>query len=147
MAISKLIVATEYLNRSIELYFRGDSDFSALHLAGAAQELLGKFVELSGGQSAHSQLVDGAVRISNALNPAGAPSTAKGIRGVINFAKNRAKHMDDAGDDVIEFDARRAAGEMLDIAVEEFYQLFGNGAEVSISPEIERYNHHKTVWA
>ncbi|RFP13620.1 MULTISPECIES: hypothetical protein [unclassified Duganella] len=48
MAVSKLTVATEHLNRSIELYFRGDSDSSALHLAGAAQELLAKFVERSG---------------------------------------------------------------------------------------------------
>ncbi|NVD74560.1 hypothetical protein HUX88_29170 [Duganella sp. BJB1802] len=147
MAVSKMTVATEYLNRAIELYFRGDSDFSALHLAGAAQELLGKFVGRAGRQSAHSQLVDGALRIANVLPPTGKPATEKGIKGVISFAKNRVKHMDETGDDMIEYDVRKAAADMLDIAIAEFYELFDSGAEISISPEIERYNHHKAASA
>lgn len=147
MEVSKLTIAAEYLNRAIEMYFRGDSDFSALHLAGAAQELLGKFVECSGAQSAHSQLVKGVVRISRVLDPVGVASKEKNIRHVINFAKNRVKHMDDEGDDIIQFDVRRAAEDMLDIAVSEFYQLCNTGAAICITSEIERYNHHKTVWA
>ncbi|CAN7630744.1 hypothetical protein [Massilia sp. LjRoot122] len=140
MTISKLTVAAEYLGRAIELYFRGDSYFSALHLAGAAQELLGKFVERTGADSAHTSLVKGAVRISKFLNEGGEPSTDKDIRDIVNHAKNRSKHMNAVGDDVVEFDARTQARAMLDLAISEFYYLYGNGAELELSDEIERYN-------
>lgn len=53
MRVSKLTIAAEYLNTAIELYFRGDAYFSALHLAGAAQELFSKFVERRRGLCAH----------------------------------------------------------------------------------------------
>ena len=143
MTISKRTIAAEYLTRAIELYFRGDSYFSAIHLAGAAQELLGKFVERTGADSAHTSLVKGAVRISKYLNEDGEPSTEKKIRALINHAKNRVKHMDDEGDDVIDFDARAQAKELLDLAVSEFYHLWGNGEELELSDEIERYSRYQ----
>lgn len=143
MSISKLTIASEYLTRAIELYFRDDSYFSALHLAGAAQELLGKFVERSGGVSAHTSLAQGAARISRHLNPHGVPSTERQMKDIINQAKNRVKHLNNVGDDVVEFDPQTFAREMLDLAVSEFYQLLGNGAELEISDEIERYNRYQ----
>lgn len=91
MTVSKLAIAAEYLNRAIELYFRGDAYFSALHLAGATQELLGKFVERTGAVSAHTSLVEGAVRISAYLSEDGKSSTDKQIMAVVNYAKNRTK--------------------------------------------------------
>lgn len=147
MSVSKLAVASEYLTRAIELYFRGDSYFSALHLAGAAQELLGKFVERSGGVSAHTSLAQGAVRISALLDPDGVPSTEREIKSIINHAKNRVKHMNDVGDDVVEFDSQTHARDMLDLAVSEFYQLWGEGADLQISDEIERYNRYQVARA
>lgn len=143
MSISKLAIASEYLTRAIELYFRGNSYCSALHLAGAAQELLGKFVERSGGVSAHTSLAQGAARISGFLDPHGVPSTEREMKDIINRAKNRVKHMNAAGDDVIEFDPQTHAREMLDLAVSEFYQLWGDGAELEMSDEIERYNRYQ----
>lgn len=145
MKVSKLAIATEYLNTAIALYFRGDAYFSALHLAGAAQELLGKFVERTGAISAHTSLVEGAVRISKYLNENGEPSTDKQIRAVVNYAKNRVKHMNDVGDDVVDFHAQTKAREMLDLAVSEFYQLWGSGAELNLSEEIERYNRYQVT--
>lgn len=141
--ISKLTIAAEFLTRAIELYFRGDSYFSALHLAGASQELLGKFVERTGAISAHTSLVEGAVRFSAVLHEGGVPSTDKQMRAVINYAKNRVKHLDDVGDDVIEFDAQAQARDMLDLAVSEFYQLWGMGADLELSEEIQRYSRYQ----
>jgi len=145
MTVSKLTIAAEYLNRAIELYFRGDAYFSALHLAGAAQELLGKFVERTGEVSAHTSIVEGAVRISAYLNENGKPSTDKQIRAVVNHAKNRAKHMDSVGDEVVYFDAQAAARDMLDLAVSEFNQLWASGADLDLSAEIDRYNSYQAT--
>jgi hypothetical protein len=50
-AMDKLDVACELLDRSLRLYYAGDSYFSALHLAGAAEEILGVYVERAGGES------------------------------------------------------------------------------------------------
>ena len=143
MTIGKQTIAAEYLTRAIELYFRGDSYFSALHLAGAAQELLGKFVERTGTDSAHTSLVKGAVRISKFVNEDGEPSTEKQIRAAVNYAKNRVKHMDNEGDDAVDFDPRIQARDMLNLAVSEFYYLWGNGANLELSDEIEKYNRYQ----
>ena len=39
-AVPKHAIAGEHLDRAIELYLRGDSFYSALHLGGAAEEIL-----------------------------------------------------------------------------------------------------------
>lgn len=143
METSKLAIANEYLSRAIELYFRGDSYFSAIHLAGAAQELLGKFVERGGAASAHRSIVEGAVRISAALDPGGTPSKEKDIRQLVNYAKNRVKHMDDDGDEVVRFDPQYQAREILNLAVGDFYKLWGDGADLQLSDEIQQYSKYQ----
>ena len=63
-ATSKLDIATELLDRALRLYYERDSYFAALHLAGAAQELLGAHVRTHGGISSFQSLKDSAVRLS-----------------------------------------------------------------------------------
>lgn len=143
--ISKLVIANEYLRRAIELYFRGDSYFSALHLAGAAQELLGAFVERTGKMSRRQSIVGAAVDISAILDARGVSSTEKEICRVVNHAKNRVKHMDaqKIEDEFISFDPQSHAKEMLDFAMSDFYQLWESETALPLSDEIQRYSRYQ----
>jgi len=119
----KLLVAAELLDRALRLYYEEGSDFAALHLAGAAEELLGKHVEVSGGESTFNSLKQAAVRLSKYINESGTESSPKAIAAVMNRAKNSTKHMDGESDGHAHFDPRQEAHDLLDRAVSNYYQL------------------------
>ncbi|WP_217450827.1 hypothetical protein [Vogesella oryzae] len=122
MPTPKLTIACELLDRALRLYYEGDSDFAALHLAGAAEELLGKYVEAFGGESSFANLQSAAIRLSKYINEDGTESTPKAIAGVMNRAKNATKHMEKTGKDHVTFNARTEAHDLLDRAVSNYYQ-------------------------
>jgi len=66
--IPKLEVAIELLHAALHHYYVDERYFAAVQCAGAAEELLGKYVELEGGESAFESLNRGARRIYKALN-------------------------------------------------------------------------------
>lgn len=117
----KLKIACELLECALRLYYEGCSDFAALHLAGAAEELLGRFVERIGGESEFASLQRGAMRISKCLNEDGKESKSKNIAALINHAKNASKHMDQNDIDHVVFDPRAETRKILDRAVPNFY--------------------------
>ena len=135
----KLIVAVELLDRALRLYYEGGSDFSALHLAGAAEELLGKHVEDKVGQSSFASLKAAAVCFSKYLNAGGEESTPKAIAVVMNRAKNSTKHMDDMSDGSVSFDPRAEAHALLDRAVTNFYQAMSH-FQLQETDLIRRFN-------
>ena len=106
VATPKLVVACELLDRALRLYYEGGSDFAALHLAGAAEELLAKHIEAKGAESSFANLRDAAVRLSKYFNKDQKKSTPRAIAAVMNHAKNATKHMDLTNDDAVTFDAR-----------------------------------------
>lgn len=83
------------------------------------------------------------MRISAYLNEDGKPSSDKQIRAIVNYAKNRAKHMDGVEDAFVDFDAQGAARDMLDMAISEFNQLWGRGEDLNLSDQIDRYNRYR----
>lgn len=118
----KLQVAAELLDRGLRMYYEGDSYFAALHLAGAAEELLGTYVERCGGESMFKSLQRGAVKLSK-LFDGGVEAKSKDIANVMNHARNRIKHMDSANDDHVHFDPMIEAHRLLDRAVSNYYAL------------------------
>jgi hypothetical protein len=50
-------------------------------------------------------------------------ASEKDIGRIINYAKNRTKHMNPSDDDVAQFDPRIEAKDILDRAIENYYQL------------------------
>jgi hypothetical protein len=118
----KLRVAIELLDRALRMYYEGDSYFAALHLAGAADEILGVYVERKGDDSSFNSLQAGAVKISQILDP-GAESKPKDIKSLMNYARNRTKHIDKAGDDDVHFDPKTEAFDTLSRAVSNYYML------------------------
>ena len=142
----KLLVATELLDQALRLYYEGDSDFAALHLAGAAEELLGKHVEAKGGESSFVSLRDAAVRLSKHFNEDRSASTPKAIANVMNHAKNATKHMGLKDDDIVSFDARTEAHDLLDRAVSNYYQAMTE-YELEETELVRRFNHDLTAGA
>lgn len=121
--IEKLQVATELLDCALRMYYEGNSYFAALHLAGGAEEVLGAYVERSGGESSFKSLQHSAVKLAKFLNDGGVESTPKDIAAVMNHAKNRTKHMDLEDDNHVYFDPKIQAHDLLDRAVSNYYAL------------------------
>jgi len=118
----KLSAAIELLERSLSMYFEGNSYFAALHLAGGAEEVLGAYVERQGHESSFKSLQAGAVKISQIL-PDGTGSSPKDIGDIMNYAKNRTKHINKEGDDDVHFDPKVEALDLLNRAVSNYYML------------------------
>lgn len=118
----KLLVAADLLDRALVLYYEGNSYFAALHLAGGAEEILGAYAERLGYESSFRSQQDGAVRLSKFLND-GIEAKPKDIADIINYARNRTKHMDKRDDDHVHFDPQTEACDLLDRAVSNYYSV------------------------
>ena len=121
----KLTIAAELLDRALGLYYEGNSNFAALHLAGGADELLGKHLNASGRESSFESLRNAAVRFSKYVSEDRTDSAPKAMAAVMNHAKNATKHMDGQSDGEVHFDARSEAHDLLDRAVTNYYELMG----------------------
>lgn len=116
---NKIAIACELLDRSLRLYYEGDSDYSALHLAGAAEEIFGAYVKKHGGETAFESLRSAAVEISAYLDENSAKSDPKEIADIMNHAKNNTKH----GSGEVAFSAREEAKDLLDRAIQNYNYL------------------------
>lgn len=138
MATTQLKIAIELLDQAIRLYYDGGVDFAALHLAGAAEELLGRQLERIGQTTAFTSLRDAAVQISANLDDEG-PATQKQVADAMNYAKNHTKHGLDGASPSATFDARAEAEDMIDRALTNFYAL-ANRVPLSETERIRRFN-------
>ncbi len=93
--IDKLEVADEMMESAIESFFDKERYFSALNLAGAAQEIYGKWVRASGGKDLPSQSLDIMEKVSKA---SGAAFSRREYQKIGSHAKNTIKHLDGASD-------------------------------------------------
>lgn len=137
MAIDKLTVAREFLEQALRLYYE-NHHFSAIHLAGAAEELLGAHLTVLGKLSTFQSFRTAGVELANSLSD-GAPMTRTDMKDLLNYAKNRSKHMNSNEDSVICFDATEEARELLDRAVTDFYHLM-QYCPLAETPLVARFN-------
>jgi DNA-binding MurR/RpiR family transcriptional regulator len=97
-AQDRLTTACELLDSALRLYFEGNANFSVLHLAGAAEELLGKHLRERGFAPFIDQLQTVMMGAWNTLvqeDPSAAERstlTPAIIAEFINRAKNHVKH-------------------------------------------------------
>jgi hypothetical protein len=141
--IQKLDIAKELLESALFHYYETQSYFASLHLAGAAEEVLGRYVENTGSKSSFASLRDGAVRISEILYGEENSSCEKSIAQVMNSAKNSTKHMNEKNDDRVFFDAKSAAKDLLDRAVTNYYHLM-QYYPLDESENLRRFNNELT---
>ena len=146
MATSKLEIACELLNDALELYYSKESFFSAIQLAGAAEELLGRHLELIGQKSAFKSEVTDFVDLLNAVAPPSGTWHKKEMVNFVNNAKNHTKHMDPGSETTVDFDSHLEAREILERAVSDYYQLIAFST-LTETPLIRRFNQDHGVQA
>lgn len=134
--IKKIDIATELLEAAIYHYFETGSYFVAIQCAGAAEELLGKYVEIYDGESAFESTNRGARKISKILY--GQESSKKNMTFAMNYPRNSTKHMYGQHDDTVGIDPKDAAHELIDRAVENYYFLMSH-IELNESSNLKRF--------
>jgi hypothetical protein len=119
VTLSKMDIATAQLDTAIALYLQGTDLISAITLAGAADEILGKLVQAIGGKSALDESV---ARLSGMHEAAfeESPNPKKYVE-LRNHARNEFKHLGVTPD--INVDLEREAVSMLRRAIENFRKL------------------------
>jgi hypothetical protein len=138
-------IACEFLSRAIELYLRGDSDFSALHLAGAAEEVFSVMVR-------ELPTVVNAVRkpsldeMKDAIVALSAPGTPQEAQDIEQWAyrrmtdvKNSIKHMRGLKDIGVSVDIREEAQDVIDRAISTYFQL-ASRVGLPLVKEIEKFD-------
>ena len=141
-------IASQYLDDAIKCY-EGGRYFSALTLAGAAEEILGK--HLADGERALNLEAQSSLAFDNALRSKGikewlkSPGIAKllgangndewtegslkEIKDELNRPKNSAKHCDGPTDEAFNYDAKIAAGDIILRAIANFRRVFNHSIE------------------
>ena len=128
-SVPKHLVALELLDRSIELYLRGDSFYAALHLGGAAEELLAVYARAIPIAStmtlapAFDQMKEAIVSFISPQSPAEKVAAEKWAHDRLNGAKNSVKHKRGPKDDSVDFDAKEEAYDVIDRAITTYFQL------------------------
>lgn len=128
-ATEKLVIATELLDCALRMYYEGNSYFASLHLAGGAEEILAAYVKRHGGTSSFESSRDFIVMVSktdfvkNSTENDVVELKAKCTGDLMNRAKNTTKHMHEKDDGFVHFDAQTEAKDMLNRALNNYYQL------------------------
>lgn len=128
--VPKHAIATEHLARAIELYLRGDSFYSALHLGAAAEEILAVYardIEISPTETlkpSFDQFKEAVLALSAPCTPAERAKTEKWIHDRMTGARNSVKHKAGRKDAYVSFDAKEEAYDVIDRAISTYFQLF-----------------------
>ena len=128
-SVPKHHVALELLDRSIELYLRGDSFYAALHLGGAAEELLAVYARgipitpTTTLAPAFDQMKELVVALISPQSPAERNDAEKWAHDRLNSAKNSVKHKRGPKDDAVNIDSKEEAYDVIDRAVATYFQL------------------------
>jgi hypothetical protein len=126
------------------MFYKGDSCFACLHLAGGAEEILGKYLTFLEGENSLQSLHAGALKMYKYENDSEIPES-KVMYNCINDSKNSIKHMDDLADRFFNKDIKAEAEDRLEMAVSNFYNLMAiaKGSETECLREtalIKRFN-------
>ena len=125
-------VALELLERAIELYLRGDSYYSALHLGGAAEEVFAVYIRDLKDQlpaetkPASDQMKEAFLVYKSPGSPRERAVAEKWIHNRMFAAKNSVKHKQGKGDLVVAFDAKEEAFAVIDLAISNYFSLFSH---------------------
>ena len=91
IGIDKLEIADEMMESAIECYLDQKRYFSALNLAGVAQEIYGKWIRINGGKDLPRQSID---NVEELAKLSGSDFIRKEYVKIANSPKNTIKHFD-----------------------------------------------------
>ena len=121
-ALSAVEIAEHQLIAALMLWRQHDY-LSALTLAGAAEEILGKRLRKLGREPSFEQLRDLIVALARQEGDT-SHDLEKVIGDLLNSTRNELKHY--SGDELLSFDLRTDAQEMLERAIANYQALTGN---------------------
>lgn len=122
-------IAEHQLLTALKLWREGDY-LSALTLAGAAEEILGKRLKKLGRESSFEQIKKEIVGLARDQGETDV-KTEKLVADLLNQSRNELKHY--SGDEVLSFELRQDAAEMLERALANYYMLTDLVLEEAIS--------------
>jgi hypothetical protein len=125
---TKQELAEHQLDRAICLLLDHGDPICAITLAGAAEEILGKLVEQSGGKHSLREFIDACLADGSALGENWKP---KDFADMANFFRNELKHYV-AGEDIVV--SNECAHEIINRAAENAWRLTGRQ-----SKDVRRY--------
>ncbi len=119
--LTKIDIASAQLNCAIDLYLDDTELVSAVTLAGAAEEILGKLVDSAGKQNSLKRRLASVQALSRHLW--GFDGEEKAIVELRNRARDHFKHIKDGQE--VTLDMRREAESMISRAVENYRLVVG----------------------
>ncbi|EHH1283681.1 hypothetical protein WM009_21350 [Vibrio vulnificus] len=137
-AYNKQDFAIEHLNLALSLYVKNEKMASVIHLAGAAEEMLGKIVSLNNQENAKEALYRQMRVWWQKILVTDTPPNKDLDKTVLN-AKNTVKHINDKGDLTVELDLKKQARALLDRAIENYHKIPG----LSNTAEMREYYRNK----
>jgi hypothetical protein len=129
LTLSKIEVAEHQLNAAIRLYLDEDDFVSAITLAGAAEEILGKLLEKQGRQHSLAEFADACVKVGEDVFCE--QWTTKHFVETQTFFRNGLKHLNDGEPLTV---PSSAAEEIIGGAVDNLWALEGRETR-----EVRRY--------
>jgi hypothetical protein len=126
---TKLELAVHQLDRAIALLLDQGDCISAITLAGAAEEILGHMVKLQGGTSAHQELIEECMELTQRVP--GESAKPSEFHEMFAYFRNELKHYRQGSNITVNAEC---AYHVLDRAVENLRRL-----EVQESPAVQRY--------
>lgn len=135
----KLVIAIEYLDTAATLWLHETNYFSAMHLAGAAEELSGKACRIA---KTNSHFDDLRLRVQQALSAMGIEHTEKQLKEAAYGAKNAIKHMNNRNDTSVSINPREYTANYIMAAYRNFEKL---GLQDELSETVRKVVDTNTV--
>jgi len=136
--LTKLDIAVEQLHHAISMFLRQEHFVSAITLAGAAEEILGKLAAQAGFTPSLKRRTEGARALYKHLS--GADPGVKPFVDLKNRTRNELKHL--VAGTPIDIDLEEEAMRMLDRAIENYRLL-----HVRRSPQVAAYERARlAIW-
>ena len=117
----KINIAKILLDKALNIYFDEENYFAVLHLAGASDEILGKYLKEKNIESSFETEKKAFILVSKALNIEEVEE--KYAADVINAGRNAIKHMNDDVDKFVLMDPKFDAEAMLNRAITNWWRL------------------------
>lgn len=121
-------IAEHQLITALRLW-HDDDYLSALTLAGAAEEILGKRLRILGRTPSFDQIKNEIIDLAKQHGDTDS-KTEKLVADLLNQTRNELKHYD--GDDSLSFDLRSDAAEMMERAIANYHLLTGTMLEETV---------------
>jgi hypothetical protein len=126
-------LALKQLETALQLYFANGDRGSIITLAGAADEVFGKYLERADRKSSFKSMVAAIIAIRERIfGEALSPEEVKEIADRANSARNSLKHIGQT--DIVKFDLEVEARDMLFRAIDNYWSL-----ERKLTPAMERF--------